>query len=52
VKWIDRVLELALERIPAPLPEEEAVAVPAEAAAPAKAAPAAEAAGPTVVVKH
>ena len=24
VKWIDRVLELALERMPEPLPEEEA----------------------------
>ncbi len=50
VKWIDRVLELALERAPAPLPEEEVVAAPADAAA--KATPAAEAAGPTVVVKH
>ena len=52
VKWIDRVLELALERAPAPLPEDEVVAAPADAAAPAKATPAAEAAGPTVVVKH
>ncbi len=50
VKWIDRVLELALERAPAPLPEEEVVSAPADAAA--KATPAAEAAGPTVVVKH
>jgi len=32
VKWIDRVLELALERMPEPLPEEEAAAaVPPEA---------------------
>jgi ATP-dependent Lon protease len=52
VKWIDRVLEVALERMPAPLPEEEAVAAPADAAAPATATPAAEAVGPTVVVKH
>jgi len=52
VKWIDRVLEVALERMPAPLPEEEAVAAPVDAAAPATATPAAEAAGPTVVVKH
>ncbi len=29
VKWIDKVLELALERAPAPLPEEPAPAVPA-----------------------
>ena len=29
VKWIDKVLELALERVPAPLPEEPAPAVPA-----------------------
>ena len=37
VKWIDRVLELALERLPQPLPDEELVAeVPA--AAPATAA--------------
>ncbi len=52
VKWIDRVLEVALERMPAPLPEEEAVAAPVEAVAAATATPAAEAAGPTVVVKH
>ncbi|MCX7212927.1 MAG: endopeptidase La [Burkholderiales bacterium] len=52
VKWIDRVLEVALERMPAPLPEEEVVAAPADAAAPATATPAAEAVGPTLVVKH
>jgi ATP-dependent Lon protease len=52
VKWIDRVLEVALERMPAPLPEEEVVAAPVDAAAPATATPAAEAVGPTVVVKH
>jgi ATP-dependent Lon protease len=52
VKWIDRVLEVALERMPAALPEEEVVAAPVDAAAPATATPAAEAAGPTVVVKH
>ena len=39
VKWIDRVLEVALERVPQPLPDEEP-AKPAEAA-PATAAPAA-----------
>jgi len=45
VRWIDKVLELALERVPAPLPPEEE----------AKAAPVAEAAkdaGSTEVVKH
>ena len=42
VKWIDRVLELALERVPQPLPDEEAVK-PAE---PAVAAPAAAAVPP------
>jgi ATP-dependent Lon protease len=33
VKWIDRVLELALERMPEPLPDDEpaAAAVPPEA---------------------
>ena len=39
VKWIDRVLEIALERVPQALPDEEP-AKPAEAA-PATAAPAA-----------
>ena len=29
VKWIDKVLEIALERQPTPLPEEEPQAVPA-----------------------
>src|SRR6187549_3375843 len=33
VKWIDRVLEIALERAPQPLAEEEASAKPAEPAA-------------------
>ena len=33
VKWIDQVLEIALERVPQPLPDEEP-AKPAEAAAP------------------
>jgi ATP-dependent Lon protease len=37
VKWIDRVLEIALERQPVPLPEEEANG--AVAAAPAAPAP-------------
>jgi len=37
VKWIDRVLEVALERVPEALPEDEPVKVaaePAQAAAP------------------
>jgi len=39
VRWIDRVLEVALESMPTPLPEEEAVEAPkAEAAAAAPAA--------------
>jgi len=34
VRWIDRVLEVALERVPPPLPDDEPVAVvPAVAAA-------------------
>ena len=33
VRWIDRVLELALERVPAPLPEEEAKPAPVSAEA-------------------
>ena len=32
VRWIDKVLELALERVPAPLPEEEAKPAPAGSA--------------------
>jgi ATP-dependent Lon protease len=47
VKWIDKVLELALERMPTPLPEEEAVVV---AAAPAATEGAAHAA--VASVKH
>jgi ATP-dependent Lon protease len=35
VKWIDQVLEIALERMPTPLPEDEPVAAAAEAAKPA-----------------
>jgi ATP-dependent Lon protease len=49
VKWIDRVLEVALERMPEAIPEEEAVAAPAEGDAVKPAAPATEAGG---VVKH
>ncbi|MBV8260873.1 MAG: endopeptidase La, partial [Paraburkholderia sp.] len=47
VRWIDKVLELALERAPQPLPEEEAKAEDAKA-------PVSEAkdAGATEVVKH
>jgi ATP-dependent Lon protease len=47
VRWIDRVLELALERLPEALTEEEAKPVAAEAAqAPAPVA------GSTDVLKH
>jgi ATP-dependent Lon protease len=49
VKWIDSVLEIALERAPTPLPEEEVVAT--TAAAPAI-VPAPEAKGDGEVVKH
>ena len=41
VRWIDKVLEVALERAPTPLPEEEAVAAAAAAPAETAAAPAA-----------
>ena len=57
VKWIDRVLEIALERMPAPLAEEEAAAgadervKDAKGGKPAAPAPAA-AAGEGEVVKH
>ncbi len=34
VRWIDKVLEIALERMPTPLPEDESVVVAAETAAP------------------
>ena len=37
VKWVDKVLEIALERLPTPLPEEEAVAAPAAKKATSKA---------------
>ena len=40
VKWIDQVLQVALERVPTPLPEEEPT-LPAAVAEPAAAAPAA-----------
>jgi ATP-dependent Lon protease len=46
VRWIDRVLEVALERMPKPLPEEEVAAVAATPAEPAKAAT------PPAGVKH
>lgn len=38
VRWIDRVLEVALESAPQPLPEEEAAAAPVAEAKPAEAA--------------
>jgi len=50
VRWIDRVLEVALERMPAPLPEDEAAVAAAPEAEPAKAA--APAGGEDEVVKH
>jgi ATP-dependent Lon protease len=49
VKWIDKVLELALERMPEPLPDDEPVK--AEAAPPAKPEPAADAAAGEIL-KH
>ena len=45
VKWIDRVLEVALEAAPQPLPEEEA-------AKPAEATKAAGGAGDVVATTH
>jgi ATP-dependent Lon protease len=49
VKWIDKVLDVALERHPTPLPEEE----PAVAAAPiAPAGDGAKPAQPPASVKH
>jgi len=44
VRWIDRVLEVALETVPKPLPDDEVVAKPEEAAKPA-----APAAGPDLL---
>ena len=51
VRWIDRVLEVALERMPAPLPEDEVV-VAATTTEPAAAKPAAAPAADDEVVKH
>jgi ATP-dependent Lon protease len=48
VRWIDKVLELALERVPQALPDEE----PKPAAAPVAAAEPGKDAGATEVVKH
>ncbi|MDE2146781.1 MAG: endopeptidase La [Burkholderiales bacterium] len=45
VRWIDQVLEIALERVPQALPDEEPAAAPAAAAAAEVAAPAAAADG-------
>jgi ATP-dependent Lon protease len=52
VRWIDRVLEVALERMPAPLPEEEVVAVVATTEPAAAAKPAATPVGEDGLVKH
>ena len=51
VRWIDRVLELALERMPTPLPDEE-VAAAKEAAAKVEHVPAAAAGSTDPVIKH
>jgi ATP-dependent Lon protease len=48
VRWIDKVLELALERVPQPLPEEEVKAEDAKAPV----AESKEAGTTTEVVKH
>jgi ATP-dependent Lon protease len=50
VKWIDRVLEVALERPPTPLAEEEVAAAATAAVEPVK--PAASTTGADEVVKH
>jgi ATP-dependent Lon protease len=50
VKWIDRVLEVALERPPTPLAEEEVAAAATAAVEPVK--PAAPTTGADEVVKH
>jgi len=52
VRWIDRVLEVALERMPAPLAEEEVVAVVATTEPAAAAKPAATPVGEDGLVKH
>jgi ATP-dependent Lon protease len=53
VKWIDQVLEVALESMPKPLPDEDAAKPEEAAAAAAVAKPAAEAAAPAVgSIKH
>jgi len=36
VKWLEKVLEVALEKMPQPLPEEEAVTTPAAVSTDAK----------------
>ncbi|QEI06836.1 endopeptidase La [Pigmentiphaga aceris] len=51
VRWIDRVLELALERMPTPLPDEE-VAAAKEAAAKVEHVPAAGGGTTDPVIKH
>jgi ATP-dependent Lon protease len=48
VRWIDRVLEVALETVPQPLPDEE----PVQEAKPAAAAPAAESGSTSEAIKH
>ncbi|MFM9879240.1 MAG: endopeptidase La [Burkholderiaceae bacterium] len=50
VRWIDKVLELALVRMPEPLPDDEPASVPAAAAAAAAVAPVADVAAPSI--KH
>ena len=52
VRWIDKVLEIALERHPVALTDEEAAIAVAAAATAAAAAPKPTEQGDTTVVKH
>ncbi|MBU6272203.1 MAG: endopeptidase La [Betaproteobacteria bacterium] len=52
VKWIDRVLEIALERLPEPLPDEEATESTAAATEPAAVSAAPVAGAPGDIVAH
>ena len=52
VKWIDRVFEVALERLPEPLPDEEAADAKPAATEPAAVAPAPVAGAPGDIVAH
>jgi len=52
VKWIDRVFEVALERLPEPLPDEEAADAKPAATEPAAVAAAPVAGAPGDIVAH